>query len=139
MTTTALDIVKTPPSELRYERKLVALEDPDVIDARIRLLPAFFRVHHPTRWVHSLYFDTLSHIHLQAAVANAQVYDGPGAVNAGFLDEAVDADQVVATAIERAGALAELHPGAYAGTIAVLRSAVIERMRAPDNGSIIVG
>jgi len=89
-------------------------------------------------WAFAIAEDRLAVTHLQAAVANAQVYDGSGAVAAGFLDEAVDADQVVATAIERATGLAELHPGAYAGTIDVLRSAVIERMRVPDKGSIIV-
>ena len=89
-------------------------------------------------WAFAIAEDRLAITHLQSAVANAHVYDGVGAVAAGFLDEAVEPERVVEVAIERATALTELHPGAYVGTIKVLRSSVIERMQAPDAGSIIV-
>lgn len=66
---------------------------------------------------------------LVAATLQAQVYDPAGALAAGYLDELVPPDAAVATAVERAKALAGLRRGAYAQTKARLRGPVSERIR----------
>lgn len=81
-------------------------------------------------WALAIAAERLSRRHLQGAVANAQLFNGAGAVAAGFLDAVVEPDAVVAAAVERAAALAELDPGAYAGTVKALRGPVLARMAA---------
>ena len=74
--------------------------------------------------------------HLQRAVVLAEVYDGPGAVEAGFLDLVAPAGRVGEVAIEAATRLAELHLGAHHATkrrvrretLAVLRKSLDEDM-----------
>jgi enoyl-CoA hydratase/carnithine racemase len=71
----------------------------------------------------------LSKRYLQRCVVNATLVDGQGGVDAGFLDEAVPADQVIDRAVEIATELAEtLDPGAYAGTVKALRTECLDEM-----------
>jgi enoyl-CoA hydratase len=73
-------------------------------------------------WAITIAQDRLSRRHIQLAVATAQVTDGRGAVEAGFLDEAVPEADVLPRAIERAAELAALNGRAYAGTVLALRA-----------------
>lgn len=79
-------------------------------------------------WALAMAIERLSRRHLQASVVDARLYDGRGAADAGFLDVAVDPDDVVEVAIEEANTLAELDPRAYAVTVAAMRGPVLERM-----------
>lgn len=75
--------------------------------------------------------DRLSRRHLDAAINLATIYDPAGAVEAGFLDVAVDPDSVVDEAKARAHALAAgLHPGPFVTTRANRRGDVADRIRA---------
>lgn len=79
-------------------------------------------------WALAIAAERLSPRYLQQSVANAQLYDGKGAVEAGFLDAVVPADQVVTAAIERATILAQLDTVAYAQTLKALRGPTLARM-----------
>lgn len=79
-------------------------------------------------WAITIAQERLSRRHLQQAVALAQVFDGRGAVDAGYLDQVVAEGDVLATALAQAQALAQLHGRAYAGTVAALRGEVLARM-----------
>lgn len=79
-------------------------------------------------WALAIAVERLSRRHLQASVANARLYDGAGAVDAGFLDAAVDPEAIVDTAVEHAAALAELDPSAYAATVKAVRGPTLARM-----------
>ncbi len=81
-------------------------------------------------WAMAVAAERLSRRHLQATVVNAKLLDGKGAVDAGFLDLAVDPDQVLDIAVEAATGLAQLDPEAYAATVTALRGPTIERMKA---------
>lgn len=82
-------------------------------------------------WAMTISKERLSRRHLQRCVANARLLDGNGAVEAGFLDEAVSPDAVVDRALEVAGELAEtLDARAYAGTVNTLRGDVLAAMDA---------
>ena len=80
------------------------------------------------RWALAIAAERLSRRHLQASVANAQLYDGAGAVAAGFLDAAVEPDAVIETAVAHASLLAELDTAAYAATVQALRGEVLAAM-----------
>jgi enoyl-CoA hydratase len=69
--------------------------------------------------------ERLSSRHLQRAVVLAEIYDGPGAVEAGFLDLVAPAEKVEAVAIEAASRLAALHLGANHATKLRVRKAAI--------------
>ncbi len=79
-------------------------------------------------WALAIAAERLSRRHLQTAVAGARLYDGRGAVDAGFLDVVVTPDQVIETALAEAASLAELDRAAYAATIETLRGPVLARM-----------
>jgi enoyl-CoA hydratase len=79
-------------------------------------------------WALTIAQERLSRRHVQAAVAGARLYDGRGAVDAGFLDEAVAPDDVIEIALARAAVLAELDPTAYATTIGAIRGSTLSRM-----------
>lgn len=75
--------------------------------------------------------DRLSPRHLTRAIGLATVYSPTEAVEVGFLDEVVPAEELEQTAVDRARALAgALNPGAFAGTRRNVRSAVIDRVLA---------
>ncbi|MGF1598890.1 MAG: crotonase/enoyl-CoA hydratase family protein [Acidimicrobiales bacterium] len=80
------------------------------------------------RWALAIAAERLSRRHLQASVANAQLYDGAGAVAAGFLDTAVEPDVVIEAAMDHAAVLAELDPAAYAATVQALRGPTLAAM-----------
>ncbi len=61
--------------------------------------------------------DRLSRRHLQTALHQAEIFDPPGAVDAGFLDALCEPEEVEATAIAHAQRLTEtLHRGAFRRT-----------------------
>lgn len=79
-------------------------------------------------WALTIAEDRLSRRHLQLAVVTARVTDAKGAVDVGFLDEAVPAADVLDTAVARATTLAGLHGKAYAGTVRAVRGPVLSTM-----------
>lgn len=79
-------------------------------------------------WAMTICRERLDPRYLQRAVANARITDAAGAVSAGFLDAAVEPEDVVARAIEEAAAMAGLDRAAYAGTMRQFRSAVATKM-----------
>jgi len=83
------------------------------------------------RWALLIAGERLSKRYLQVSVANAQIFDGSGAVAAGFLDEVTTPDQVVGRAIEVAQGFAEqLDSNAYAATVRNLRGGLLGEMDA---------
>jgi len=63
--------------------------------------------------------------HFSSATMGAQVFDPAGALAAGYLDQVVPADQVLAVATAEARRLAELRTGAYARTKSNARDLMI--------------
>ena len=83
------------------------------------------------KWALLIASERLSKRYLQVSVANAQIFDGSGAVDAGFLDEVTTPDEVVTRAIEVAQGFAEqLDAKAYAATVRNLRGGVLGEMDA---------
>ena len=83
------------------------------------------------RWALLIVSERLSKRHLQVSVVNAQIVDGPGAVDAGFLDEVTSQHQVVKRALEVAQGFAEeLDKNAYASTVRNLRGDLLATMDA---------
>ena len=80
------------------------------------------------RWAIALALARLAPTALQASVATAQLYDGAGAVGAGYLDRVVAPDDVVTAAIDEARSLVALDPAAYEATIRQLRRTTLEQM-----------
>ncbi len=70
----------------------------------------------------------VSPAHLVRAAVQAEIYDAPGAVEAGYLDRVVPADEVEAAAIEEARSLGQLPGGAYRHTKLALHQALIDRV-----------
>ncbi len=98
------------------------------IDAKIGLNEVAIKMVLPD-WALTLAVDRLSKRHLQRAVANARVTAPRDAVDVGFLDEVVPADQVLGRAIQIATDLAAtLHPASYARTVEKIRGAVLDEM-----------
>lgn len=81
-------------------------------------------------WALTIAKERLSRRHIQLAVATAVISDGRGAVEAGFLDEAVAEDDVLPRAIARPAEFAALNGRAYAGTVLALRGEVLSTMAA---------
>ena len=83
------------------------------------------------KWALLIASERLSKRYLQVSVANAQIFDGSGAVDAGFLDEVTTPDEVVTRAIEVAQGFAEqLDAKAYAATVRNLRGGLLGEMDA---------
>ena len=83
------------------------------------------------KWALLVASERLSKRYLQVSVANAQIFDGSGAVDAGFLDEVTTPDEVVTRAIEVAQGFAEqLDAKAYAATVRNLRGGLLGEMDA---------
>jgi enoyl-CoA hydratase len=81
------------------------------------------------RWAVAIAAARLAPTHLQASVATGQLYNGKGAVTAGYLDRVVEPDQVVEAAVREAAELAAtLDLTSYALTIKALRRGTIEQM-----------
>ena len=81
-------------------------------------------------WAVAIAQDRLSRRHLQHAVALAHLGDGQGAVAMGYLDEVVEADKVVETAITHAIHFAALDTRSYAVTAKRLRTTTLQAMTA---------
>ena len=79
-------------------------------------------------WAMTICRERLSKRHLQRAVATARITDAPGAVDVGFLDIAVEMDDVVPRAIEEAASFANLDRPSYARTMTQFRGGVAETM-----------
>jgi len=73
--------------------------------------------------------ERLSKRHLARAVAQAEIYDPAGAVDAGFLDTVVPAESLLDEALSRAGQLAQLNRMAHRNTKLRLRADAIAAMR----------
>lgn len=81
--------------------------------------------------------DRLSRRHLTAATALATIFDPAGAVDAGYLDAAVDPEEVVGTTLERArGLAATLNVRAFAATRRTMRGEVAQKVRTTLNEDI---
>jgi enoyl-CoA hydratase len=80
-------------------------------------------------WALTIAGDRLSKRHVHRATANARLTAPRQAVDVGFLDEVVPADQLLDRAAEIATELAEtLDPPSYARTVAKVRGAVLDLM-----------
>lgn len=73
--------------------------------------------------------DRLAPHHLVKATAQGEIYDPVGAVEAGYLDRHLPAEQVLDAALVEARRLSTLRRGAVAATKSNLRSATLRRMR----------
>jgi enoyl-CoA hydratase len=74
--------------------------------------------------------DRLTPAALAHATLAAEIYDPAGALEAGYLDRVVPADEVVGAAIAEANRLGAYRAGAYARTKEVLRRATVDRVEA---------
>jgi enoyl-CoA hydratase len=81
-------------------------------------------------WAMTISQTRLSKRHLQRSVANARITDARGAIEAGFLDEAVSADNVLDAAVAAGAEMAALNRRAYAGTVRSLRGETLATMAA---------
>ena len=82
-------------------------------------------------WALAIARERVSKRYVQRSVTNSLIFDGAGAVDAGYLDEAVPADQVVDRAVEVATQLAEtLDARAYRATVQNFRGDVLAEMDA---------
>lgn len=98
------------------------------IDAKVGLNEVAIKMVLPG-WAFTLAEDRLSKRHLQRAVANGRLTTPREAVDAGFLDEVVPADELLDRAVEVAQGLATtLDPSAYQRTVRILRGEVLDRM-----------
>lgn len=79
-------------------------------------------------WALAIAQERLSPAQKQRSVVNSRLYDGPGAVEAGFLDTVVPAGEVVERAIAEATTLAVLDRDAYAKTVADFRAPTLAAM-----------
>ena len=73
--------------------------------------------------------DRLAKRHFTQAVTQARIYDPAGAVEAGYLDEVVPPDQVVAVALEHGRRLAQLPRSSFHGTKLKERGPTAENVR----------
>ena len=79
-------------------------------------------------WAFTIATARLSNRHLQRSVATARVTDAATAVDVGYLDHVVPADELLDAAVAHAAELAALNPRAYAGTVDKLRGDVLAEM-----------
>lgn len=79
-------------------------------------------------WALTLAGERLSQRHLQRAIPTARITDALGAVDAGYLDEAVAPDAVLDAAIAQATEFAALDSKAYAVTIRKMRGAAVAQI-----------
>jgi enoyl-CoA hydratase len=70
----------------------------------------------------------LAPTHLLRAAVQAEIYDAPGAVEAGYLDRVVPAADVAAVVVAEARRLGQLPGGAYRHTKLALHQAMIDRV-----------
>jgi enoyl-CoA hydratase len=98
------------------------------IDAKVGLNEVAIKMVLPD-WALTISKERLSKRHLQRALATARITTPRDAVDVGFIDEVVSADDVVDRAVAVASELAAtLDPSAYARTVEVLRGPVLDLM-----------
>jgi enoyl-CoA hydratase len=78
----------------------------------------------------------LAPAHFDAAVVGARMYDPAGAVEAGFLDRVVAADELDEASLAAAAALAQLNGPAHAATKLRARAGTLDRLRAAIDGEL---
>jgi len=74
--------------------------------------------------------DRLEETQLQQATVMATLYDPAGAADTGYLDETAPSDAVLARALAKANALADLDAAAFAETKRRLRQPTVDRIKA---------
>lgn len=80
-------------------------------------------------WAMTIAAARLSKRHVQRAVVNARITAPADAVDVGFLDEVVESDALLETAVARASELAAtLDPAAYRNTVRKFRGPVLDTM-----------
>ncbi|MGH1489098.1 MAG: crotonase/enoyl-CoA hydratase family protein [Acidimicrobiales bacterium] len=79
-------------------------------------------------WAHTIAYERLSKRHIQRAIANARVTGPADAIDVGYLDRMVPADQVVEAAIEEAAAMSALDLRAYRRTMSGFRKPTLDLM-----------
>ena len=80
-------------------------------------------------WALTIAGARLSKRHMQRSIVNARITTPADAVDVGFLDEVVPADELLDRAIAIAAELAAtLDPRAYAGTIRAFRQETLDEM-----------
>jgi enoyl-CoA hydratase len=100
------------------------------IDAKVGLNEVAIKMVLPD-WALTIAIDRLSKRHLQRALANARITTPRDAIDVGFVDEVVPADDVLDRALAVAAELAAtLDPSAYARTVRAVRGSVLDQMAA---------
>ena len=100
------------------------------IDAKVGLNEVAIKMVLPD-WAFTISFDRLSKRHLQRALVNARLTTPREAIDVGFVDEVVAADDVLDRAVAVAAELAAtLDPSAYTRTVSAVRGDVLDRMAA---------
>jgi enoyl-CoA hydratase len=98
------------------------------IDAKVGLNEVAIKMVLPD-WAFTIAEDRLSKRHVQRALANARITTPRDAIDVGYIDEVVPADEVLERAIAVATELAStLDPSAYQRTIRKLRGPVLDSM-----------
>jgi len=98
------------------------------IDAKVGLNEVAIKMVLPG-WAFTICRERLSRRFIQRAAANARLTTPREAIDVGFIDEVVPADEVLDRAIEVAADMAAtLDPSAYARTVDALRGDVLARM-----------
>jgi enoyl-CoA hydratase len=98
------------------------------VEAKVGLNEVAIRMVLPD-WAFTIAGERLSNRHLQRALATARITTPHDAVDVGFVDEVVPADEVLDRAVAVAAELAStLDASAYARTIAILRGSALEAM-----------
>ena len=96
------------------------------VDAKVGLNEVAIKMVLPD-WALTISKERLSKRHLQRALVNARITTPRDAVDVGFIDEVVPADDLLDRAVAVATDLAEtLDPSAYARTVQVLRGPVLQ-------------
>jgi len=91
------------------------------------------------RWAIELSRERLTPRHYQQATVGARMYDPAGAVDAGFLDDAVAPDALAAAAETEAQRWAGLPRSAYRGQVLMNRGERLDRLAeaiADDRGKL---
>ena len=98
------------------------------IDAKVGLNEVAIKMVLPD-WAFTIAEDRLSKRHVQRALANARITTPRDAVDVGYIDEVVAADDVLERAVDLAAELAStLDPSAYQRTIRKMRGPVLDLM-----------
>lgn len=83
--------------------------------------------------------DRLTPMAFQRSVVCAEMFNPQGALGAGFLDQVVPAEQLMASALEVAQRFKKLNPGAHAATKLKVRRALLEALDAGIEADRVTG